>query len=176
MLVTVALIAILTVTGCAPPPCPSEQMTTVLLARHAEKVYPPHPDDRETPLSPTGEARAAKLALGALKAGGTAIYVTEYKRTQQTAEPLADSLGLEPIIYTAYVEEEEIVGQILEEHEGDVVLVVGHQPTVPGIVDKLGGNPASCPIGNEFDNLCIVTICRRDQVEVVNLQYGEPSP
>lgn len=150
------------------------RVTTVLLVRHAEKEYPPHPDDRQTPLSPAGEARAEKLAHVARKAGVTAVYATEFLRTQQTVEPLADFLKLEPTIYNAV---EELVNQVLLEHKGDVVLVAGHSPTVPLIANQLGADISMDPI-SDYDNLFLV-IRRPDdlnvEVNAVNLQYGESS-
>ena len=45
-------------------------------------------------LSEAGRARAASLATALKDAGIVAIFTTEFKRTQQTAEPLAKALGL----------------------------------------------------------------------------------
>jgi phosphohistidine phosphatase SixA len=147
------------------PSEPEFEMTTVLLIRHAERA--------NDSLTVDGWIRAERLAHVALKTGVSAVYATEAVRTQQTVRRLADLRGLDPRIYT---DTDTLAQEILSEHVGEVILVAGRQPTVPDIVDKLGGNPASCPIGNEFDNICIVTIYRRGQVEVINLQYGEPSP
>ena len=47
-------------------------------------------------LSDVGRTRAQALATALKDAGVTAIFVTEYKRTQQTAEPLAKLLGIQP--------------------------------------------------------------------------------
>ena len=177
----VVLIIILVVTGCAPP-CPPAQMTTVLLVRHAEYCDPsvdPKCDPDDPGLGSKGDLRAQELAQVARKAGVAAIYTTDTNRTRETVQPLADLLGVEATIYTAT---QELVDKILSEpeHAGDVVLVAAHAggnlPTVPGIITELGGNHTNCSIGSEFDNLCIVTICRRGEVTVVNLQYGEPSP
>jgi broad specificity phosphatase PhoE len=163
MVVARALIAILIATGCQP--CPPEQMTTVLLVRHAERT--------NDSLDADGLERADKLAQVALKAGVTAIYASTANRTQQTVQPLADSLGIEA---TIYADTQELVNEVLAQHNGDVVLVAGHSPTVPEIIDGLGGDPASCRIGNEYDNLCIVVIYTPGRTQVVNLQYGKPSP
>jgi broad specificity phosphatase PhoE len=167
MLVIVALIAILIATGCQPcQTCPPAPMTTVLLLRHAERA-------NDSLKNPEGLERADKLAHVALKAGVTAIYATTANRTQQTVQPLAGLLGVEVTIYT---DTQELVDKILLEHNGDVVLVAGHSPTVPEIIDALGGDGTSCEIGNEYDNLCIVIIYRPGKAKVVNLQYGEASP
>jgi broad specificity phosphatase PhoE len=143
------------------------RVTTVLLVRHAEKAS----EADDAPLTPEGEARARKLADVVRRAGVTAIYTTDTVRTKGTVQPLADSLKLDPIIYADLTW---LVNQILSENNGDVVLVVGHSPTVPEIARRLG---ADFPVRyiEDFDNLLTVTR-KTDEANVVNLQYGEPSP
>lgn len=150
------------------------QATTVLLVRHAEKVYPPYDPDQETPLSPAGEARARTLADVARKAGVTAIFATQFIRTQQTAQPLANFLKLQPIIED---NTNQLVNKILSDHRGDVVLVAGHGPTVPQIARLLG---AAIPQGvqsiEDFDNLFVITRkSEGGEANAINLQYGESS-
>jgi len=152
------------------------RVTTVLLVRHAEKDLTYVGPQKETPLTEDGQARAEKLAHVARKAGVTAIYTTDTKRTKQTVQPLADYLKLEPIIYNS---PDELVNQmILSEHNGDVVLVAGHGPTMPDIAQKLGADiTATQPVNdNDYDNLFVVT--RKDAAgtivaNIVNLQYGD---
>jgi len=143
------------------------RVTTVLLVRHAEKAG----ETGDPPLTPEGEARARKLADVVRRAGVTAIYTTDTERTRGTVQPLADSLKLDPIIYSDLTW---LVNQILSEHNGDVVLVVGHSPTVPAIARRLGANVPVAYI-DDFDNLFTVTR-KTDEANALNLQYGEPSP
>ncbi len=155
------------------------QATTVLLVRHAEPDYenkdPYDPDyKREDPhLNTDGRARAQQLVQVACKADVKAVYTTDCKRTRQTVQPLADYQNLQPILYDNIGE---LVAQVLSDHKGEVVLVAGHSPSVPWIIDELGGDGTSCSPENEFDILCIVTIYESGKAKVVNLQYGEPSP
>src|SRR5258708_39148309 len=74
-------------TIAAPP-----QVTAVIVVRHAEKTGP----TGDVPLSDAGRAGARELARVLAGAGVTAIYDTQYLRTQQTAEPLAESLKIKP--------------------------------------------------------------------------------
>jgi broad specificity phosphatase PhoE len=108
----------------------------------------------------------------------TAVYATEFVRTQQTAQPLADELQLTLSIYEGLTQEQIdlFAAQVQEDHYGKVVLIVGHSNTVPMIVDALGGESSACYIGAEYDNLCVVTVYGPGKAKVVNLQYGEPSP
>src|SRR5262245_41673751 len=80
----------------------SATTTTVVLVRHAEKQIGTIND---APLSPQGEIRATRLAqmFGDAEAFGRVkkIYVTDTRRTQQTAAGLAQRLGIEPVIVEA---------------------------------------------------------------------------
>src|SRR5262245_7501052 len=72
--------------------------TVVLVVRHAEKASPTAPDPS---LSTAGRARARALAHVAGAASVDAIYVTQFKRTKETAAPLASELRLVPIEHPA---------------------------------------------------------------------------
>src|SRR5215467_3408589 len=76
--------------------------TVVVLARHAEKDLS---SIQDPPLSPEGEQRAEQLArmFGRGKGVGRidAIYVSDARRTQQTAAPLAERLGKQPVVVPA---------------------------------------------------------------------------
>src|SRR6478752_3631108 len=75
----------------------SATTTTIVLVRHAEKQIGTIDD---APLTPQGEQRAARLAqmFGDGESFGRVqkIYITDTKRSQQTAEDLAQRLNLKP--------------------------------------------------------------------------------
>ena len=75
---------------------PAFAQHTIVLVRHAERADAgtPAPAGADPELSPAGRTRAATLARVLADAKITAIFTTELKRTQQTAEPLAQVLGL----------------------------------------------------------------------------------
>jgi broad specificity phosphatase PhoE len=145
--------------------------TTVLLVRHAEKSGSPPGDPL---LTAEGEARAADLAHVAANAGVTAIFVTNYIRTQRTAEDLANDLGLTPQIPGG--SPQDLANLILANHRGETVVVVGHSDTVPEIIDALDGETMPGLPGNEYDRFFVVTVPRCGPVKTLELQYGEPSP
>jgi broad specificity phosphatase PhoE len=114
----------------------------VLLVRHAERAdggVPPKgmtgPADPD--LSAEGRARADRLSAMLADAGVTKIIVTEFRRTVQTAEPLAKRLGVAPERVTA-ADAAELVTR-LAAYRDDVVLIVGHSNTVPAAIAALGG-------------------------------------
>ena len=130
----------------------------VYLVRHAERAdtaggaAPIMAADPS--LSEAGRMRAESLA-GMLKdAQVTAIYVTEYKRTQETAAPLAKRLGLQPTVIPA----KDTPGLVakLRAASGNV-LVVGHSNSVPDVIEGLGVAKVPAIADDEYDNLFIVT-------------------
>src|SRR5256885_56494 len=93
--------------------------STIFIVRHAEKA-----DTTKDPdLSEAGRVRAEALAKVLRDANITAIYATEFKRTQQTAAPLAKALGL--TVTTLPAENSAAVVAKLRASIGNS-LVVGH--------------------------------------------------
>jgi len=150
----------------------SRPVTTVILVRHAEKNIEPNNPDPD--LSPAGQARAQELARMFGGAGVNTIYATQYKRTQETVKPLADSLGLRVNIVDAK-QTEELLKQILTNHRGETIFVSGHNNTVPEIASALSGESFPVIPESEFDNMFIVTVYRFGRAKVVKLKYGDPS-
>lgn len=138
------------------------------LARHAEKQL-----DKEDPgLNNAGRARAAQLADLLADAGLTAVYSTDYRRTRETAQPLAARLGLEVRLYDPAGP-----GPLLDalRAEGGRYLLIGHSNTVPEMVERLGGEPSGeIDEEGEYDRLYIVTVDGPGAPETVLLRYGEP--
>ena len=135
---------------------------TVVLVRHADITsVAGNPDP---PLNAAGTARADALRRALADAGVGAIFVTRFQRTRQTAQPLADALGIEPAIRD---DVGETVAAIREQASSSTVLVVGHTNTLPDICAGLGG-PALPAIGaTEFDRLFVLTRRR-----LTHLRYG----
>jgi phosphohistidine phosphatase SixA len=131
----------------------------VFVVRHAEKAT--SANDPGVPLSEAGRARGQRLARILEDAGVTAIFSTDYRRTRETAEPIARSRRLEIRTYAAKdasgrQSPEELVRTLSRDFSGDAVLVVGHSDTVPALVRALGCR-ADVAIGpDEYDNLFIV--------------------
>ena len=131
------------------------QARTIFLVRHAERGVTTGPSTTDTHLSAAGRARAQRLREELKDAKITAIYTTEYKRTQETAAPLAHSLGIQPEIISAG-ETSRLVAK-LKASRGNV-LVVGHSNTLPQIIAMLGISSPVTIAESEFDNLFEVVL------------------
>lgn len=125
----------------------------VFVVRHAEAA---EDGTRDPELAPAGEARAAALARLLERAGVTAVYTSEMRRTQATAAPLARALRIRPRVVPG-LEVDALVARLRAEHPAGRVLVVGHSNTVPRILASLG-HPEPVEIGHaEHDALFVVS-------------------
>jgi broad specificity phosphatase PhoE len=156
--------------SCADPALGSDaKSTTVILARHGEKVA----DTEDPDLSDAGKLRAQELIRILGSAGITAVYTTPYRRTRDTARPLAEFLNLEPIEVSGK-DNAAVAAQILKQHAGGVVFVSGHSNTIPEIVKALGAGIE--PIEDwQYDKLIVVSVPPCGKATTVMLKYGEPT-
>tara|TARA_R110002096_G_scaffold71864_5_gene171464 strand:- start:2197 stop:2883 length:687 start_codon:yes stop_codon:yes gene_type:complete len=115
----------------------SGRRATVIFLRHAEAL--PRTDGNQNPnLSDLGKARAQLEAKTLAAAGVTRIFATELQRTQQTATPLAELLGLKVEQYRAR-SSKAFTDTLRGLKDGEVAVVIGHSNTVPVMVKALGG-------------------------------------
>lgn len=148
-------------------------VTTVILVRHAEKnIEPENPNPN---LSPAGQKRAQELVRLLGRSGITAIYATQYVRTQQTVQPLAAALGV-PITQVDAKNTDELVRQITSTHRGGIVFLAGHNNSVPAIIGALGGGDYPVIPETEYDNMFVVTMYRYGKAKTIQLKYGSSAP
>lgn len=148
----------------------SSDETTVILVRHAEKAAAPADDP---PLSESGRKRAAALRHALEKAGVSEIYATQYQRTQQTVEPLAQALKI-PVTQIDAASTEKLVAQIREKHRGKTVVVAGHSNTIPDIMKALGAAQSPAIAETDFDNFFVLSVAESNPTTLLHLRYGAP--
>jgi broad specificity phosphatase PhoE len=142
-----------------------QNVRTIFLVRHAEKAS----SAADALLSPEGEKRAECLANTLKDAGIKQIYVTDVKRTQQTAAPLAKALKLTPTILPAK-DPNALIKNLLYTGGGNI-LVVGHSDTVPFLIARLQAGTVPPIADNEYDRLFVVTIAEAAATPVTTLHY-----
>jgi phosphohistidine phosphatase SixA len=161
---TAACLILLLVTGTA------AAQSTVFLVRHAERadgggaaggMNASDPD-----LSAAGRTRAESLATLLKDAKITTIFTSEFKRTQQTAAPLAKVLGIQAVPVPS--KDSAALVKRIKSSTGNV-LVVGHSNTVPELIKSLGVKEAVAIGDQEFDNLFVVF--RSASPKLVRLHY-----
>lgn len=141
-----------------------QSVTTIFLVRHAEKAS--NADD--APLSPAGLKRADCLASVLKDAAIKQIFVTEAKRTQQTAEPLAKQLNIAPKIMQAK-DESNLVRNVL--YAGGNSLVIGHSNTLPIIVARLRAGQIAPIADDDYDKLYEITAVDGAATPTITLHY-----
>lgn len=106
---------------------------TIILIRHAEKADATSPDPE---LSAEGKVRAERLikVIGKYKPG--AVYSTDFKRTRDTAGPMAARRKVHVQTYDAQ-KPNELIDVILKS-KIKRFLIVGHSNTIPGLANLLG--------------------------------------
>lgn len=135
-------------------------LATAILIRHADVDTGAGTDP---PLNGAGTARAQELRHVLGNSGITAIFVTSFQRSQQTAGPLAGDLGIMPTVIN---DSASVVAALQGLASSTVTLVIGHTNTLPEIGGALGVTTPA--IGStEFDNMFVA--CRR---RLTALRYG----
>src|SRR6266513_6190623 len=141
----------------------SAAQPVVVIVRHAEKASDGGNDPE---LSSAGRARADALARILKDSGITAIFTSEFKRTQETAAPIATSIGITATVVPA----KDTAALVAKLHQlNGNALVVGHGDTISNIVKALGINsPVNIP-DEDYSELLIVTL--GDKPHLFRLHY-----
>jgi phosphohistidine phosphatase SixA len=155
---------------------PVPAATTIVVVRHAEKSTD---DPRDPSLSMAGQDRARALSALLRNAGVTDIYTTQYKRTRQTAEPLARQFGIaiveRPVTSAnSATYARDLAREIFTRSAGKGVLVVGHSNTVPDIVKALSGSTIPEIADPEYDHVFIIVIPTSGSPRLMQLGFGHP--
>ncbi|WP_237067505.1 SixA phosphatase family protein [Microbulbifer guangxiensis] len=144
----------------------------VYLVRHAEKRTD-DPAERDPALTAAGKERAVALARLLRDANIERVYSTDYRRTRQTATPLAQQSGLPVTLY----DPRDLEGFAGRLRNGPTrVLVVGHSNTTPQLVALLGGEPGSeIRESHEYDRLYVLVL-HGDETVTLLQRYGDCEP
>jgi len=139
----------------------------VFLVRHAER----QDNSTDSPLSADGRARAARLAQLLRDARITAVYVTEFQRTAETARPLADLLKV-PLLKTPAADPGALVAKLRASDPHARILVVSHSDRLPILLQGLGYGQEVTIAAGEYDDLFVVVPGARPSLSVVmRLRY-----
>jgi len=135
----------------------------IFIVRHAEKAGT---GDKDPDLSLEGQKRADALARILKDSRVTSVFVTEFKRTQETAAPTARSVRVNPIVIPA--NDIRALVEKLRALNGNA-LVVGHGNTIPDLLKALGiPTPVSIP-DDDYNEIFAVLI--GDEPQLIRLHY-----
>jgi phosphohistidine phosphatase SixA len=141
---------------------------TLYLVRHAER-----PSGVDS-LNDVGKKRAMELANTLEHAGINAIYVSDTRRAEQTAQPLSGKIHVAFSHYKA-AQKEEILTKLKAHPDGDRILVVGHSNNLPFILNGLGVSKDTTWLPHDqYDDLFQVLMYRKGKNQLNHLKYGKP--
>jgi broad specificity phosphatase PhoE len=146
--------------------------TKIFIVRHAEKEAGNNPV-----LTAAGNVRAGDLMRRLQDEGIQKIYVSQYKRTQNTGDSLRLQLKIDTVQYAADTLCDKLISAIMEHGDfGKTILIIAHSNTIPQIIRKFG--VTDYPYGdipdNEFDNLFMITY-KKEKAKVKVMKYGAKS-
>ena len=88
-----------------------------------------------------------------------AIYVTDTRRSQQTAAPLAARMHLTPVVLPL-ADISGTAGRLLREHHGSAVIYVGHSNTLPQLIRELSGVQIEPIAEEDFGEIYVLSVAR----------------
>jgi broad specificity phosphatase PhoE len=143
-----------------------EDVTTIILVRHAEKVD----DSRDPELSEAGKQRAQKLAQVLDRQSIDVIYSTDYIRTKDTCAPVSALKNVEVKLYDPRNVEQ--LNAMAGENAGKTILVCGHSNSTPRLANHfLKADKFADFDESDYGNILIVTMPAQGNPDVVHLRY-----
>ena len=135
----------------------------VFIVRHADKASS---GGKDPDLSIQGQKRADALARILKDSQITSVFVTEFKRTQETAAPAAREAHVSSTVVSA-----NDIGALVEKLRAlnGNALVVGHGNTIPDLLKALGiVTPISIP-EDDYTEIFVVSV--GDAPQLLRLHY-----
>ena len=141
----------------------TEAAPVIFIVRHAEKATT---GGNDPDLSVAGQKRAAALARILKDSQITAVFVTEFKRTQETAASTAKAAHVNPTVVPA----NDVAGLAakIRALKGNA-LVVGHGNTISDLMKALGiTTPITIP-EDDYSEIFVVSL--HDPPQLLCLHY-----
>jgi len=157
---------------CAQVPASLQKNSRIYIVRHAEKQ-----SGKDPLLKEEGNIRAGALMRQLKNKKIKRIYVTEYKRTQHTADSLRLQLGIDTIQIIADTSCTALFASITKNKDwNQPMLIVTHSNIIQKIIYQLGITdfPQQNIPDGEFDNLYLVSV-KNEKPVLKQTKYGKPS-
>lgn len=133
----------------------ASEITTYYFIRHAEKDRS-DPSQKDAHLTELGHKRAQHWERILQHIPFDAVYSTDYHRTKETGQPIANKNGVGISVYSTNTYFDKVFRLATK---GKTVLIVGHSNTTPEFVNAILGYHKYEPIDDANNgNLYIVTL------------------
>lgn len=153
-------------------PISANSKTKIYLVRHGEKE-----SGKDPILTTAGRQRAGDLMRVLIKKHIRCIYLTEFRRSEMTADSMRIQLGIDTVHYKADTLFDDLVNKIrLHGDMRKAILVIGHSNTIPKLIRKLGVEyyPQENIPDNGYDDLFLVRY-KMHKARVIKYKYGAAS-
>lgn len=146
---------------------PAQAYKAVFVVRHAEKASQ---TEKDPELSLYGEDRAIALTRLVRGTKMDAVFVTELRRTRDTAAPLCRQRALKPTVVNAG-DTPALLGQLRALPKDAVAMVVGHSNTIPEILAGLGVREKVEVRDEEYGRVFVVVPAADGAATLLELEY-----
>jgi phosphohistidine phosphatase SixA len=146
--------------------------TRIFIARHAEKET-----GKDPVLTTAGNLRSGDLMRALQNEGIQKIYVSQYRRSQNTGDSMRIQLKIDTVHYLADTVCDNLINSIVEHGDfGKTILIIAHSNTIPQIIRKFGVTdyPYEDIPDDEFDNLFVITY-KKGKAKLKKMKYGSKS-
>lgn len=151
---------------------PASRETIIYIVRHAEKDTS-DPKNNNPELSGEGKVRAMALKKFLKKEKISAVFSTNYKRTMQTAAPIAQHNGIPVKTYEAK-DPDALVKLVKSDFTDKEILVVGHSNTILEMVKAFGlQTPVDKLNDDDYDLVFIVTLYKNGDSGLQIKRFGK---
>lgn len=140
-------------------------VTTFVLVRHAEKE-----SGNDPVLTAEGKQRALNLQKILDKQKINAVLSTNFNRTKNTVQPLAEAKGITVQTYESLKQPQ--LEELISKNKGGVVLICGHSNTTPALANLLlGSDQFKAWDDSDYGNILIVAVTAVGKGTVTHLRY-----
>ncbi len=146
--------------------------TVIYIVRHAEKETS-DPANNNPDLNEAGKTRAKDLVSELKKGKFSAVFSTDYKRTMQTAAPVAQRSGVPVLTYKAN-DFKGLAELVRSDYLNKKILIVGHSNTILEIAKAFGTDPEIEKLqDDDYDLLIKITIDKNGIADLKISRYGQ---
>lgn len=143
---------------------------TVFLVRHAEKDTGNNPA-----LSDVGRNRSGYLVSALEGTSIEKVFVTQYRRTQQTADSIRIKTHVDSVHYNADVTGDAFIRSLQKNRvKNEKILVIGHSNTIPVLIGRLGITKPVSMRDDEYNTIYLIKYVKGEPM-LFRKKFGDPT-
>ena len=142
---------------------------TIYLVRHAEK------DTGDNPrLNAAGRLRAGYLVAALDGHSPNKVFVTQYRRTQETADSIRFKMKVDTVHYPADASGEGLIKSLHKHHiKNEKILIIGHSNTIPILLGRLGISKPITIGEKEYNIMYLIKYVKGEPI-LFKKKFGDP--